>query len=77
MQESKRKIGVGADTYSSKESILVIVTSLEMVRLQNVEFQKLELYLSAHETIKDVFLFPSPIPRFNLAPSIILELITC
>jgi hypothetical protein len=41
------------------------VTSLDLVWIQNVEFQKLELYLSAHESIKGVFLFLSPIPRFN------------
>jgi hypothetical protein len=39
--------------------------------------KKLDLYLSAHATNKDVFLFLSQIPRFNLAPSIILGLITC
>jgi uncharacterized ubiquitin-like protein YukD len=40
-------------------------------------FKKLDLYLSAHATIKDVFMILSPIPRFNLAPSMILGLITC
>jgi hypothetical protein len=41
-------------------------------------FQKLDLNLSAHEIIKDVFLFPFPeIPRFKLAPTIILGLINC
>jgi hypothetical protein len=39
--------------------------------------KKLDLYLSAHATHKDAFLFLSQIPRFNLAPLIILGLITC
>jgi hypothetical protein len=40
-------------------------------------FKKLDLYLSADATNMDAFLFLSRIPRFNLAPSIIVGLITC
>jgi hypothetical protein len=45
--------------------LVALVTPLELVGIQIVEFQKLELKLSAHETNKSVFLFLSPIPRFN------------
>jgi hypothetical protein len=36
------------------------VTSLILFLCKNVEFQKLDLILSAYEIIKDVFLFPFP-----------------
>jgi hypothetical protein len=56
------------------DEILMTVTSLELVWLQNVGFLKLDLYLSAHATHKGDFLFLSQNPRFNLAPAIILGL---
>jgi hypothetical protein len=37
-----------------------IVTSLSLLVCKNVEFQKLDLNLSAYEIIKDVFLFRFP-----------------
>jgi hypothetical protein len=36
------------------------VTSLILLVCKNVEFQKLDLNLSAYEIIKDVFLYPFP-----------------
>jgi hypothetical protein len=41
-------------------NLILSIATLILLVCKNVEFQKLDLNLSAYEIIKDVFLFPFP-----------------